>query len=245
MSHTTTLRAHPILVSIGLFLLFFGIAFTCRVVWEETSLTWQQGPQMVGFSLAHGYYAPLMLAPFFVAVWLIVAVIAAIVDFARKQAANKVLFTAIGISVAMLGTLSLPGTFWQWAFIGSFAKSPHANDLMTYDAAEGAMATVRAYLDRNVPIESKNYEGSTAAFTAAAGGSVNVLRLLAERGADLNAVNSYGDSPLAAAIGNKHQEAAEFLRDHHAKQITGTHEQHEAATKAIVDREIERENRLK
>ena len=30
-----------------------GIPFTARVAWEKTILTWQRGPQMVGFSLMH------------------------------------------------------------------------------------------------------------------------------------------------------------------------------------------------
>jgi hypothetical protein len=34
-----------------------------RIVWEETLLTWRQGPQMVGFSLAHtGPLIPLLLS---------------------------------------------------------------------------------------------------------------------------------------------------------------------------------------
>lgn len=236
-----TRKRHPWLIGFGALFLILGVVLAVRITWEETSLTWQQGPQMIGFSLAHGYCAPLLAAPIFLALWLAVTIIFAIVDRVKKFAANRAMLTLIAVSTLTLGILSLPETFWQWTFIHSFSASPHAGDLMTYDAAQGAVRTVRGYLDRGVPIETRNYEGSTAAFTAAAGGSVAVLELLAERKANLNATNSYGDSPLEAAIGNKHHEAAKFLRDHGARQIAGTPEQRDAASKAIVDREIERE----
>ena len=51
-------------------------------------------------------------------------------------------------------------------------ESSHAPDLHTYAAAEGHVTTVGGYLTHRVLLEAKNYEGSTAAFTAAAGGSV-------------------------------------------------------------------------
>ena len=54
---------------------------------------------------------------------------------------------------------------------------------MTYAAAEGNVRTVRGYLEHGVPLEAKNYEGSTAAFTAAAGGSLPIVELLAAKGA--------------------------------------------------------------
>src|SRR5580704_14200389 len=40
-----------------------------RLIWEQTVWTWERGPQMVGFSLAHGSSAVLLFAPFFA--WLL------------------------------------------------------------------------------------------------------------------------------------------------------------------------------
>jgi hypothetical protein len=212
---------------------------TVRIVWEETALTLQQGPQMIGFSLAHGYYAPLLLAPLVTVIWLLIAVIVVVRRHLKSQPASPTLISLIGLAVLSLVVLSLPDAFWQRAFISKFAKSPHAADLMTMAAAEGNTSTVKAYLDHGVPLEATNYEGSTAAYTAAAGGSVEVLRILTSRGANLNATNLYGDSPLEVAVGNKHKDAADYLRSQHAKQIRGTEEQHQAASEMIVRRDIE------
>lgn len=237
-------NSHPVLLAFGIPAIFFAALFAARITWEETLLTLHEGPQMVGFSLAHGYGAILFFAPVALALWLLVALIIMTVSLLRKKHLSKLFWSVLAAAVLVIGTLSIPGEFWQWTFIGSFAKSEHAADLMTYDAAEGDTRMVRAYLAHGVPLESRNYEGSTAAFTAAAGGSLPVLQLLASKGADLDTTNSYGDSPLEAAIENKHDDAAAFLRTHGAKQIQGTPEQRDAASKAIVEKDIERQNVL-
>ena len=40
---------------------FFGL-FVARILWEETFLTWNNGPQMVGFSMMHGGAMPAVFA---------------------------------------------------------------------------------------------------------------------------------------------------------------------------------------
>jgi ankyrin repeat protein len=104
--------------------------------------------------------------------------------------------------------------------------------------------TILRFPSHGVSPEAKNYEGSTAAFTAAAGGSIPVLELLASAGADLGAVNSYGDSPLEAATENHHDAAVSFLKSKGAVQVKGTPEQRDAASHAIVRRDIERMQHL-
>ena len=163
---------------IGIICIVLTILLTARIVWEETALTLQQGPQMIGFSLAHGYYAPLLLAPLVTVIWLLIAVIVVVRRRLKSQPASPTLISLIGLAVLSLVVLSLPDAFWQRAFISKFAKSPHAADLMTMAAAEGSnTSTVKVYLDHGVPLEATNYEGSTAAYTAAAGGSVEVYEV--------------------------------------------------------------------
>jgi hypothetical protein len=219
------------------------VALAVRIVWEETFLTMREGPQMVGFSLAHGHGAVLLVAPFLLALWFLIALIITLACLWRKRALSKWHWSTLACSVLAIGVVSLPPSFWQWMFIGAFARSPHAFDLMASEAAEGDVKTVHGYLEHGVPITARNYEGSTVAFTAAAGGSLPMMEMLTSKGIDLNAVNSYGDSPLEAAVENGHTEVADFLRAHGAVQIRGTKEQHEAAADAIVRKAMERERR--
>jgi hypothetical protein len=232
-------RWQRFLVVVGTPIIVVATVLAGRIVWEETFLTLHQGPQMIGFSLAHGSAAVLLFAPTLLALWFVPAFLTMAVTLWRRKRLSIWFRSCLGVSVVVLGILALPPAFWQWLFIGSFAKSSHAADLMTYAAAEGNVRTVRGYLKHGVPLEARNYENSNAAFTAAAGGSVPVLELLASAGADLSAVNSYGDSPLEAATENHNDAAASFLKSKGAKQIQGTPEQRQAASQAIVRKRID------
>jgi Ankyrin repeats (many copies) len=227
-------------VLVGFPLILGTIALAARMVWEETFLTLREGPQMLGFALAHGAGGILFLAPFLLSIWLVVTVVVAVIGLWRKRALSKWYWSTLATAILTLGFLSVPASFWQWMFIGAFAASPHAADLMVDEAAVGDVRTVGRYLDHGVLLTAKNYEGSTAAFTAAAGGSLPMMEMLFSKGIDLNATNSYGDSPLEAATENGHTEVASFLRSHGAIQIRGTEEQHKAAAHAIVSKAIER-----
>src|SRR5579859_4984185 len=48
-------------------------AFAARAAWEQTVWSWERGPQMVGFSLAHGGGFVLLFAPYLLLTWMIVA----------------------------------------------------------------------------------------------------------------------------------------------------------------------------
>jgi len=237
-----TKQPSMVLVAIGVPAVLLTALLAGRILWEETFLTIQQGPQMLGFSLAHSDGAVLLLAPFLLGLWLLIALVTMTVCLWRKRPLSRWYWLTLASAIVTLGALAIPSTFWQWAFIGTFAKSPHAADLMVYEAAEGDVRTVRGYLEHGVPLTATNYEGSTAAFAAAAGGSLPVIKMLMSKGADLNAVNSYGDSPLEAATESGHTDVVDFLKSHGDSQIRGTPEQHQAASAAIVRRDIERYN---
>ena len=235
-------RSSFVLVLFGWVAILFAAILAQRLLWEETSLTIQQGPQMLGFALAHSSEAILFLGPIVLSLWILVAIVVLIVCLWRKRRLSRWYWLTLGGAIAMIGFLSIPPVFWQWSLIGSFARSLHAADLMVYDAADGDLRTVRGYLEHGVPLTATNYAGVTAAFAAAAGGSLPVVEMLASRGANLNVTNLYGDSPLDAAMENKHADVAAFLKARGATQIHGTPEQREAATAAIVRRDIERQH---
>jgi Ankyrin repeats (many copies) len=176
-----TKQSSQVLIVFGAPAILFTAILAGRMVWEETFLTIQQGPQMIGFSLAHGAGAILFLAPVVLLLWLVVALVIMAGCLWRKKSLSKSYWLTLTSAILMLGVLSIPPVFWQWVLIGSFAESPHATDLMVYGAAEGNVRTVRGYLDHGVPITATNYEGSTAAFAAAAGGSVSMIEMLAPK----------------------------------------------------------------
>jgi hypothetical protein len=222
MDSSETIRpkeSHPVLLLIGIPLIFFAALLAWRTIWEETSLSLEQGPQMIGFSMAHGPFAIFLFVPIILMFWLVVALIVMGVSLWRRQSLSKLFWASISAGSLAIATLSLPQAFWQYILIQSFAKSPHAVDFMAEDAAEGYPRTVAAYLAHGVPINARDSDGATAAHAAAVGGSVAVLELLRSKGADLNAINSRGNSPLTDAIEMKRDSAIAYLRAHGALEI--------------------------
>ena len=209
---------HRVLLVFGVIAIFSAALFAARITWEETLLTIARGPQMVGFAIAH-IFPVAFLAPLALTFWFAIAVIVMIASLIRRRRLSSLFWSTSAAAALVLGLLFVPPEFWQWAFIGSFAKSAHATDIMTTDAAEGYTRTVRGYLNHGVPVDARNYDGSTAACAAAVGGSVDVLQLLASKGADLNATCGSDVSPLADAIDMKHGSAVAYLTSHGAKEI--------------------------
>src|SRR6478736_8674179 len=76
----------PLWLVISGALVFVGSAILeIRLTWEQTVWTWQQGPQMVGFSLAHGGGAVLLLFPLLLIIWTVVVIVLTVLSWVRKN----------------------------------------------------------------------------------------------------------------------------------------------------------------
>jgi hypothetical protein len=86
-----------------------------RLVWEQTVATWEEGPLMVGWSLAHG--AGLLLLPF---VFLLLAWVPAVAAFVvwrsrRQRRGSDRLLAGLALAAAVLVTLLVPfGSVVLW-----------------------------------------------------------------------------------------------------------------------------------
>ena len=69
--------------------------------------------------------------------------------------------------------------------------------------------------------------------------------MLLSRGADVNALNAYGDSPLANALEARHNKSqvVALLKEHGAKLIRGSDEQRNRVIEEQVRRDIEEMNK--
>jgi outer membrane protein assembly factor BamB len=86
-------------------------------------------------------------------------------------------------------------------------------------AGAGNVAQVKSLLDAGAPIESGARHGQTALYCAADKGRLEVVRLLVERSANVNARDTFFKlSPLELALGNGHLEVAHYLLAHGADQ---------------------------
>jgi hypothetical protein len=222
---------------------FLGSAILAgRLVWEQTVWTWARGPQMVGFSLIHTcpIAGLLLLSSLLLFVWLFITVILTVWKLVKKRRISWSIWTSIGISGFVLVTLWLPYGFWQRLFVDRLAKGPHAVEFFTYAAALHDFKTVKAFMSHGVSVNAHtNRDWKTALHGAAVEGDVKMIDYLISKGADINAVDRYGDSPLEEAISMQREEAVKFLIQHGAQRIRGTEAQHDRVAEEIVHKDIE------
>jgi len=208
-----------------------------RLVWEQTVWTWERGAQMVGFSLMHsGAGGLLLLAAMASVLWPILVLIAAVVV---RNFGGRTTLLMLGAYALGWMLLAAPYGFWQRLFIWKFTPAQSV-ELLTYAAAGGDIRTVRAFLDHGVDVNAQSRNG-TALHAAAVRGQLDVMEFLVSKGADVNAINAYGDSPMAnaAQADERRVEAQALLAKHGGKLVRGTKEQRDRVIEEQVRRDIE------
>jgi hypothetical protein len=198
---------------------------------------------MVGFSLAHGSGAVLLLAPFLLALWVAVALVLIVINLVKKRRIDTTTWAAFGLAVLLLGLLIVPSGFWQRLFIRRMASSPRAADLLIYAAYDKDFRTVKAMLSHGVPITATDHhEWRTALHAASIAGDLRTLHFLVSSGADVNALDRAGDSPAELAASRGHQDCLVLLEEHGGKRIRGDDVQHQKAIHDQVRDDIEQMN---
>jgi hypothetical protein len=224
------LRVSGVVLSIGTAML------TARIIWEETVWTWERGPQMVGFSLAHGLGGILLMFPFVLVLWAIVVVILTIRSRLRNNRIARTRWVGLSLVVLLFVILALPDGFWEKAFISRMAASPGSGDLLMTAAAQGDFSTVNAFVSHGVPVDATDhFYKMTALHAAAAKGDLKIINFLVSQGANVNVLDRDGDSPLELAATNGHNDAANFLSNRGAKRVRGDEAQRKRAIQEEVD----------
>jgi Ankyrin repeats (3 copies) len=212
-------------------LFFIGSAVLfARLIWEQTVWTWERGPQMVGFSLAHGGGVVLLFFPMLLFVWAAIVIVLSVWQWIKKKNVSRRRWAGLGLIVLLFVLGSLPEGFWERVFIGRMAASPYAGDLMLYAAYRGDFGVVQGLVAHGVSANATDRaDWKTAVHGAAAKGDIRTLRYLASKGANINALDRSGDSPLEVAIANHQDAAAKFLLELGAKRIRGDEAQRQKA----------------
>jgi hypothetical protein len=230
----------------GLLAIVGSAALAARLIWEQTVWSWERGPQMVGFSLAHGGGAILFLFPLVLVGWLVLLAVLTALSLAKKQRISRLRGAGLVVALVVLTALWPSYGFWQRLFAARLAIGLYAAKFLVLDAATGDLSTVKALLSHGVPVDARDMpDGQTALHGAAVEGQVKVIEYLVSRGADVNAMDGFGDSPLEVAITNKHNEAAQVLADHGGRRIRGDDARRRKVTEDIVRKDMESMERLR
>lgn len=183
-----------------------------RLVWEQTIWTWEHGPAMVGHALAHTRPGLLLVDAVAASLaWPLMALLVAVVRHRIPDRKLLALLTAYGLAWLLM---LVPYGTWQRLFIDRFSQA-QAIALLDEAAGEGDVRTVMAVLESGVAVDAQGPTG-TALHAAAAEGQLEVMAYLISRGADVNATDAHGVSPMVSAqhARTRSMQAQRLLADH-------------------------------
>ena len=178
--------------------------FAARMAFEQTLLTWTAGPQMVGFSLAHGpWLLPFLASAALAHLWLVIAVPLGVLARVKGRRAEPCSVGTVVATALCIGALYVPGGAWSWITFAIAGPGPNGPRQLVHAAALGQLNTVKLLAARGVPVDAPG-EGN-ALHGAAVEGQVAVIDWLLTRGADVNRRSGFrrGTALHAAAEMNR------------------------------------------
>jgi ankyrin repeat protein len=193
------------------------LLLAARLGWEQTVWSWERGPQRVGWALVHGAGFALFICPALLILCAVIAAILTVRSLGRGSRVSWSRYVFFAVSALAVLAVNVPYAYWRLLFSGQLARSPHAAEFLIHDAAVGDVRGVRALLSHQVPPDAADPRTGRRALHAAAGsGRADIVELLLTSGANVNAVDSSGDSPLDLALAAKRDEMARLLVSHGA-----------------------------
>ena len=224
------------------YLLLSGVAlFVGRIVYEETFLTWINGPQMVGFAMMHGA-VPIVLIAGLIGLpgsllWVIVSLV---LLFRRRFRIPLADWVPIILLPVLAALLFIPYGAWEEFTVQIAGPGSHGRDFMVQAAAEGERRFVIHLLRKGYDINYEDAGGTTPLSGAAVEGHEEMVSFLVSMGADVNRKNRLsGETPLMAASEMGKLETVKALLKTSADPCATDREGHTAAGLATKYRHAE------
>jgi hypothetical protein len=214
----------------GYIILAAATLFVGRIVYEETILTWSNGPQMVGFAMMHGA-VPLFLFSGLIGVlggllWMIVTLVLLV----RKKFRIPRVDWAPMISLIILAALLLiPYDSWEELAVHVAGPGVHGSDFIVEGAVQGNRRLVTHLLRLGYDVNYEDKGGTTPLSGAAVEGNKKMVALLVSRGADVNRKDRIAETPLMAASEMGKLDTVNVLLDHGADPCATDEKGHTAA----------------
>lgn len=202
---------HPIMNSIGIILFFGSLWLTGRLIYERTFLTWEEGPQMVAFYLAHSMYLILLFGAisFYGAhLWLIWLLY---IGFRTPKLVKAEDLVVANLLLVVIIAGHIPDNCLQYFMIKFYGPGKHGGDLLINNAARGHYMVVESLLDQGVPVNVVGVGGATPILAASLKGDERIVKLLILKGADLNVRDIAGGTALMSAAESDSPEVIELL----------------------------------
>jgi len=167
-----------------------SMSMNLRLVYEQTAMTWSQGPQMIGFTIAHTM--PFLLISGLVGNLACLAWIVCSLSYLgwsairhRRLSPNVYWFPLSAVLFSLI-LAAIPYDSWQIAMIVLRGPGPYSVDQLSYAAANGDLTLVHILLRKGLTVDALASTQRTALNAACVGKALPVAQFLIDRGADLN-----------------------------------------------------------
>ena len=180
-------------------------ALALRLMYEQTVMTWQDGEQMVGFSLAHAYFflfLPMLLSVFLGCIGVLAVLSISLARWLRGLPTPKWNWLAAFALCICIGLMSVPYEVWMDTTIRLLGSGRHGESLLMTAAADGKLPLAKVLVEHGVSANT-TAGGSTALDVACESRSVGVARLLLANGADINRAPNCANIPSLADTGGR------------------------------------------
>lgn len=170
----------------GLLCLAGTLPWATRIVWEMTWLTWNQGPQMLGFTMWHTFP---QLAIVGTLCWLATALWCLTVIVLRVSRRFKLAsddWVLVGANCLVLVCPTIPYGAWQSVTEMLLGTSPAAPYTLVSAASTGDLRSVAYLLRRGVSPDATDSQGCSALAVAAGSNTPEMVSLLIRHGANPN-----------------------------------------------------------
>jgi hypothetical protein len=186
--------------------------FTSRIVYESTVLTCVEGPQMVGFSMAHGGHSFFLLGLLFLpfgALFFLVALVFGAVKRLRFSLGEWVLMAALLVSFSFL---FVPYRAWKQLDMTVCSSGPLGDAFLLEAAHLGNLGQVTRLVAEGHSLNRDSGSDDTPLSSAIKGRRADVVAFLLSKGANVNAHNSLsGETPLMKAAYSGDTQMLELL----------------------------------
>ena len=213
----------------GYVLSAIGAIFAGRVIYEETILTWKDGPQMIGFAVAHTMPLLLLAGPIGVCSGLLWVIVSLILMSRRRFHAPLADWAPLVFLLFLGAMLLIPYETWEELMVRTFGRSPHGGEFLVQAAAEDKQTFVSLLLRQGFDVNYQSRNGSTPLSAASVEGRRRMVSFLISKGANVNRKDgSVGESALMAAAEMGHMEVVNVLLNNGAKPCALDKEGHTA-----------------
>jgi hypothetical protein len=216
----------------GYILLAGAALFVGGIVYQETVLTWTDGPQSLGFGNVHtGTAVPFFLAAFILLVGTSFWIVGSLVLLVRRKfSVPFVEWAPVVFLLTLAAILVIPYQSWELLSVHVADPGSHGNRFMLEAAASGNQRLVAYLLGKGYDVNYEDSGGTTPLSGASVGGNKEMVRFLISKGADVNRKNRLiGETPLMAAAEMGKLETANVLLNNGADPCATDSEGHTAA----------------